>query len=97
MKIRHIKVLLLLSAGLCVVSFFHFYKTLNHIPLFKELSDSQAGLKHLAALGNFIWEDKVAGRSSISKFWGQGQGFMVWRPNAVKNDTEKEVRNTGLD
>lgn len=62
MKIRRLKVLLFLSVGLCVVSSLHYYRALHHIPLLKELSGSHANLKHLAAIGSFLWEEKVTGR-----------------------------------
>lgn len=92
MKIRRIKVLLFLSVGLCVVSSLHYYRALYHIPLLKELSNSHANLQHLAALGGFFWEEKVAGRQRSSNMpvpGVQSQAFMVW--SAVKSEKKVEV------
>lgn len=95
MKIRRIKVLLFLSVGLCVLSSLHYYRALHHIPLLKELTDTHANLKHLAAIGSFLWEERVAGRRSDGGGSNrvvpgvQGQAFLVW--SDVKSEENVEV------
>lgn len=98
MKIRRFKALLFFSVGLCVVSFLHYYKALNQIPMLKELSNSPANLKHLAALSRFLWKEKFTGGHDISKNAAPGvqsQAFLVWRPSGVKSQRPVEVSVTG--
>ncbi|XP_007883549.1 beta-1,4-mannosyl-glycoprotein 4-beta-N-acetylglucosaminyltransferase [Callorhinchus milii] len=61
---RHRIVLVLLMAGLCLISFMHFLKALSYITFSRELSSFTPSLRSIFVDSQFLWKESVALREA---------------------------------
>ncbi|XP_028843726.1 beta-1,4-mannosyl-glycoprotein 4-beta-N-acetylglucosaminyltransferase a isoform X2 [Denticeps clupeoides] len=102
MKKRCQRVFTILLVGLCMVSFFQFYKALHHMPLLQHLSNPSQHLRQIAMFREFLWKENkhLEDGSSTSELTDATSGqpdlqSMPWTPY-VDMAPQASFRVTGV-